>query len=102
MVYFRLYKDHMKTLTITDAKKNLSRWLTAASRGEDVGIVCGADIIALRKVEVESTDYAQREYGATPEQAAALEKATDKRYRTLKRAGKLVTVTAEQLRKIID
>jgi antitoxin (DNA-binding transcriptional repressor) of toxin-antitoxin stability system len=101
-VYLRLYKDYMKTLTITDAKKNLSRWLVAASRGEDVGIVCGADIIALRKVEVESTDYAQREYGAAPEQVAALEKATDRRYRTLKHAGKLVTVTAEQLRKMID
>jgi antitoxin (DNA-binding transcriptional repressor) of toxin-antitoxin stability system len=96
-----LYKDHMKTLTITDAKKNLSRWLAAASRGEDVGIVCGADIIALRKVEVESTDYAQREYGATSQQVAALEKATDRRYRKLKRSRKLVTVTAEQLRKMI-
>jgi antitoxin (DNA-binding transcriptional repressor) of toxin-antitoxin stability system len=91
----------MKTLTTTDAKKNLGRWLAAASRGEDVGIVCGADIIALRKVEVESTDYAQREYGATPEQVAALEKATDRRYRALKRSGKLVTVTAEQLRKML-
>jgi antitoxin (DNA-binding transcriptional repressor) of toxin-antitoxin stability system len=55
----------MKTLTITDAKKNLSRWLDAAARGQDIGIICGANIIALRKVEVESTDYAQREYGAT-------------------------------------
>jgi len=97
----RLYIGHMKTLTITDAKKNLSRWLSAASRGEDVGIVCGADIIALRKVEVESTDYAQREYGATPVQVANLEKATDGRYRKRKRSRKLVTVTAEQLRKMI-
>ena len=97
----RLYKDSMKTLTITDAKKNLGRWLAAASRGEDIGIVCGADIIALRKVEVESTDYAQREYEATPEQVATLEKATDRRYRTLKRSGTLVTVTTEQLRKMI-
>ena len=96
-----LYKVLMKTLTITDAKKNLGRWLAAASRGEDIGIVCGADIIALRKVEVESTDYAQREYGATAEQVAALEKATDRRYRTLKRSGKLVTTSAEQLRKLI-
>jgi antitoxin (DNA-binding transcriptional repressor) of toxin-antitoxin stability system len=91
----------MKTLTITDAKKNLSRWLVAAAHGEDIGIICGADIIALRKVEVESTDYAQREYGVTSQQVAALEKATDKRYRTLKRSGKLVTTTAEQLRKMI-
>jgi len=98
---YRLYKDRMKTLTITDAKKNLGRWLAAASRGEDIGIVCGADIIALRKVGVESTDYAQREYEATAEQVAILEKATDSRYRTLKRSGKLVTVTAEQLRKLV-
>jgi len=91
----------MKTLTITDAKKNLGRWLVAASRGEDIGIVCGAEIIALRKVEVESTDYAQREYQATPEQIAARDKATDRRYRSLKRSGKLVTVTAEQLRKML-
>jgi len=55
----------MKTLTITDAKKNLGQWLAAAARGEDIGIVSGANIIALRKVEVESTDYAQREYGLT-------------------------------------
>jgi hypothetical protein len=92
----------MKTLTITGAKKNLGRWLVAASRGEDIGIICGADIIALRKVEVESTDYAQREYEATAEQVVALAEATDKRYRRLKRSGKLVTVTAEQLRKMID
>jgi antitoxin (DNA-binding transcriptional repressor) of toxin-antitoxin stability system len=91
----------MKTLRITDAKKNLSRWLAAASRGEDVGIVFGADIIALRKVEVESKDYAEREYAATAEKVAVLEEATDRRYGRLKRTGKLVTVSAEQLRKLI-
>ena len=91
----------MKALTITEAKKNLRRWLAAAVRGEDIGIVYGATIIALRKVEVESTDYAQREYAATPDQIAALEKATDARYRKLKRSGKLLTVTAEQLRKLL-
>ena len=92
----------MKTLTITDAKKNLGRWLAAAARGDDIGIVCGADIIALRRVEVQSTDYAQREYGATPEQVATLDKATDRRYRRLQRSGKLVTVTADQLRKMLE
>jgi hypothetical protein len=57
---------------------------------KDIGLVCGSDISALRKVEVESTDYAQREYGAPPEQVAALEKATDQRYRRLKRDKKLI------------
>jgi hypothetical protein len=75
--------------------------LSAASSGEDIGIIYGAHIIALRKVTVESADYAQREYGVTPERVAALEKATDRRYRELKRSGELVTVTAGQLRKMI-
>jgi antitoxin (DNA-binding transcriptional repressor) of toxin-antitoxin stability system len=91
----------METLTITDAKKNLSRWLDAAARGQDIGIIRGADIIALRRVEVESTDFAQSEYGATREQVAALAMAADKRYRRLRRSGKLVTVSNQQLRKML-
>jgi hypothetical protein len=98
---YRLYKVFMKTLTITDAKKNLGRWLTAAARGEDIGIISGADIIALRRIEVESSDYAEREYGATPAQVAVLEKATDSRYRKLRASKKLVTATAEDLRKLL-
>ncbi len=92
----------MKTLTITDAKKNLSRWLDAAARGQDIGIIRGAEIIALRRVEVESTDYAQREYASTPEEIAAFADATEKRYRRLKRSGKLVTVSSEQLRSMLE
>jgi len=37
----------------------------------------------------------------TPDQVADLEKATDRRYKKLKRSGELVTVTTEQLRKMI-
>jgi antitoxin (DNA-binding transcriptional repressor) of toxin-antitoxin stability system len=92
----------MKTLTITDAKKNLGRWLVAAARGEDIGIVCGADIVALRKVNVDSTDYAQREYGAPLQQVTALEKATEQRYRSLKRGKKLKSITAQDLRKMLE
>ena len=91
----------MKTLTITDAQKNLGRWLAAAARADDIGIVCGSDIVALRKVEVESTDYAQREYGALPEQVAALEKGTEQPYRRLKRGKKLRSTTAGELRKML-
>ena len=92
----------MKTLTITDAKKNLGRWLAAAARGEDIGIVCGADIVALRKVDVESTDYAQREYGVGPERVVAVEKATEERYRRLKRSKKLTSITVNELRKMLE
>jgi hypothetical protein len=92
----------MKTLTITDAKKNLGRWLAAAAHGDDIGIICGSDIVALRKVEVESIDYAQREYGVTPEQVAALEKATEQRYRRLKRGKKISSITSQELRKMLE
>ncbi len=92
----------MKTLTITEARKNLGRWLAAAASGDDVGIILGADIIALRKVEVESTDFAQSEYGATPEQVAAVQETVDNRYRRLRRSGKLLTVTADELRGLLE
>lgn len=92
----------MKTLTITDARKNLGRWLAAAARGVDVGIVCGADIIALRKVTVESTDYAQREYGASPEDVARLEESAVTRYGALKREGRLTLVDGAGLRRMLE
>jgi len=92
----------MKTLTITDAKKNLGNWLKAAAQGEDIGIVSGADIIALRKVEVESADYAQREYGVTKRQLDRFVKATERQYQKLKRAGKLVTITPDELKKLLE
>ncbi len=92
----------MKTLTITDAKKNLGRWLAAAARGEDIGIICGADIVALRRVAVESADYAQREYGVTAQQVAALEQATERRFQRLKRDKKLTSVAGQELRKLFE
>src|SRR5437667_11131334 len=92
----------MKTLTITDAKRNLGQWLLAAARGEDVGIISGADIIALRKVEVESTDYAFREYGLTQSDLATLDERVEKDYQTEKRAGRLRTLTQKDLKKLIE
>ena len=92
----------MKTLTITDAKKNLGQWLLAAARGEDVGIISGSDIIALRKVEVESTDNAYREYGVTSAELATLEERVERDYRTQKRAGKLRTFTQKDLKKTLE
>ena len=93
----------MKTLTITDAKKNLSKWLQAAVRGEDIGIVSGADVIALRKVEVESTDYAWREYGVTQAELEAYERKLDAEYERLKKTGKVIVVrNRKQLKGLIE
>ena len=92
----------MKTLTITEAKKNLGRWLMAAARGEDIGIISGSQIVALRKVDVESTDYAFREYGVTPVELQVFEKAVEKRYKKSEKAGKLIAKTAPELRKMLE
>ena len=92
----------MTTLTISKARANLSDLLEKAKKGEDIGIICGADIVALRKISVESTDYAQREYGVTPGQVSSLEEATEQRYQRLKRGKKLATVSAQQLREMLE
>ena len=93
----------MKTLTITDAKKNLTKWLQAAARGEDIGIVSGADVIALRKVEVESTDYAWREYGVTPEEVAAYERKVEAAHNRDKKAGRLIVIrNRKELEELIE
>ena len=55
----------MKTLSVTDARQNLTRWLRAAMDGEDVGILCGNQVVALRPVKVFSDDYVLQEYGLT-------------------------------------
>lgn len=55
----------MKILSITEARQNLGLWIKKAIAGENVGIRCGSKLVALRPVEVESTDYATREYGVT-------------------------------------
>jgi antitoxin (DNA-binding transcriptional repressor) of toxin-antitoxin stability system len=92
----------MQTLTITHAKKNLGRWLRAAAQGQDVGIISGADIIALRKVNVESVDYAQREYGVTDAQLQTFAQAAEARFRKLKRGGKLMVATPRELKDLLE
>jgi antitoxin (DNA-binding transcriptional repressor) of toxin-antitoxin stability system len=92
----------MQTLTITDAKKSLGRWLKAAARGQDIGIISGADIIALRKVRVESTDYAQLEYGVTEEQLASFARATRARFEKLRRAAKLSVATPREVKDLLE
>jgi hypothetical protein len=63
----------MTTLSPTQARSNLTSWLKKASEGKDIGILFGNQVIALRPVEVESTDYAEKEYGVTK---AELKRAT--------------------------
>ena len=92
----------MQTFTITAARKNLGRLLQAAASGEDIGIISGADIIALRKVRVESADYARDEYKVTPRQVDRLNRTLNRRYETLSRARKLTITTHQELKDLLE
>ena len=59
----------MKTLTVTDARQKLGYWLKRAEQGEEIGVVFGASIFALRKVPIQAADYMEVEYGLTKEEA---------------------------------
>jgi antitoxin (DNA-binding transcriptional repressor) of toxin-antitoxin stability system len=55
----------MTTLSPTQARSNLSSLLKRAAKGEDIGILHGDQVIALRPITVHSDDYALQEYGVT-------------------------------------
>lgn len=48
----------MTTVSPTQARASLSSLLKRAARGEDIGILHGDELIALRPVTVHSDDYA--------------------------------------------
>ncbi len=78
----------MTTLSPTKARSNLTAWLKKAAAGEDIGILFGDHVIALRPVEVESTDYAEKEYGVTKEELKRFAKRTDAKIKKNIKAGK--------------
>ena len=79
----------MTTLTISKARANLSKLLEKAKKGEDIGIVAGDQIVALRPVTVSSDDYAWREYGVSPEQMKRFEKRIEREIRSERKRGKV-------------
>jgi len=79
----------MTTLTITKARANLSALLEQAKRGEDIGIVSGDQIVALRPVTVSSDDYALREYGVTRTEMKCFEERMEKQIASERKRGKL-------------
>ena len=65
----------MKTLSITEGRQNLGRWLKRALRGEDVGFLVDGQVVALRPVGVHSEDFVLQEYGISERQAERTYKA---------------------------
>ncbi len=91
-----LYNERMKTLTITEGRGRLGYWLKKATEGEDVGFMFEGKIVALRPVEVVSTDYALQEYGLTPEEIAAAEKRIGAELKAARKRGELTTFTGNK------
>jgi len=60
----------MKTLTITQARKNLGQLCHEAGRGKVVGIISGHQIFQLKPVQVVVWDdtYVAKEYGVTADE----------------------------------
>ena len=104
----------MKTLTITEAKKNLGKWLNAAVKGEEVGIITGSAIVALHPIEVRPAtamdkmpidyEYLRTEYGISREEADAPMKNSAARLERQISRGDTLTIehpTLEKLEKIV-
>ncbi len=59
----------MQTLTVTAARAQLGHWLARAVQGEEIGVIVGAQVVALRPVPIQAADYMENEYGLTREEA---------------------------------
>lgn len=78
----------MTTLTPTQARVNLSSVLSKALNGDDIGIIVGGKIVALRPVNVISEDFAQREYGISGAQMRRVARRLHAEAEKNRRAGK--------------
>ncbi|MDB6128644.1 MAG: hypothetical protein JWM35_2540 [Verrucomicrobia bacterium] len=85
-----LYCEDMKTLSVTKARSNLTHWLKRAIAGEDLGILCGDKVIALRPVEIYPIDaeYVRKEYGMTEAQMNSFAKRMHAELMRDKKAGR--------------
>jgi hypothetical protein len=90
------YNERMKTLTITEGRGRLGYWLKKAMQGKDVGFVFEGKIVALRPVEVVSTDYALQEYGLTPAEMKAAEKRISADLKTARARGEMTRFTGSE------
>jgi antitoxin (DNA-binding transcriptional repressor) of toxin-antitoxin stability system len=92
----------MTTLSPTQARTNLSSLLKRAAKGEDIGILHGDQVIALRPVTVHSDDYALREYGVTDKGLDRFVKRMDAQIARERKAGTIKRYTGDLEADIAD
>jgi hypothetical protein len=83
----------MKTLTITEGRGRLGYWLKKAAQGDDIGFMIDGKIVALRPVEVYSSDYALQEYGLSECEMAAAEKKIGNNIKSARARGEVTRFT---------
>jgi antitoxin (DNA-binding transcriptional repressor) of toxin-antitoxin stability system len=79
----------MTTLSPAQARVNLASLLKRAANGEDIGILHGDTVIALRPVTVHADDYALREYGVTEQELNRFVKEADRQINRERKTGKI-------------
>jgi antitoxin (DNA-binding transcriptional repressor) of toxin-antitoxin stability system len=92
----------MTTLSPTQARTNLSSLLKRAAKGEDIGILHGDQVIALRPVTVHSDDYALQEYGVTEKELDRFVKRMDAQIARERKAGTIKRYTGDLEADIAD
>lgn len=83
----------MKTLTITEGRGRLGYWLKKAVEGDDVGFLFEGKVVALRPVEVYSSDYALQEYGLNEREMASAEKRIGQDLKSARARGEVTPCT---------
>jgi antitoxin (DNA-binding transcriptional repressor) of toxin-antitoxin stability system len=96
------YYRGMTTLSPTRARANLTSLLKRAANGEDVGILHGDKVIALRPVTVHSEDYALQEYGVTEKQLHRFVKQMNRQIARDRRAGRMKVFSGDIEKDIAD
>jgi hypothetical protein len=86
----------MKTLTITEGRGRLGYWLKRAAQGDDIGFMIDGKVVALRPVEVYSSDYALQEYGLSEHEMAAAEKKIGKNIKSAHARGEVTRFTGSK------
>ena len=79
-------------------KLRLQYWLKKAAQGRDIGFMFEGKIVALRPVEVVSTDYALQEYGLSPKEIAVAEKRIHAELKAARARGELTPFRITQFR----
>ena len=79
----------MITLSVTNARKNLGSWVQKAVDGNEVAILLGNHVVALRPVEVVSKEYAEREYHLAPSEVDVISNNLHEKAKKAQRSGRV-------------